>query len=93
MSYNNNIEWEYIRDVKKSISLKREQRINDEGGENSVSLQNLHPHIIRKTIKDKLEGWVAGELLGVQGQVKHLIREAKSPDNLSLLFEGWGAWY
>ena len=49
--------------------------------------------IIRKTLKDKLEGWVRGELLGVQGQVKQLIHEAKSPQNLSLLFEGWGAWY
>jgi phosphatidylinositol kinase/protein kinase (PI-3 family) len=49
--------------------------------------------IIRKTLKDKLEGWVRGELLGVQGQVKQLIHEAKSPQNLSLLYEGWGAWY
>ena len=49
--------------------------------------------IMRKTVKDKLEGWVRGELLSVQGQVKHLIREATSEENLSLLFQGWGAWY
>ena len=49
--------------------------------------------IMRKTVKDKLEGWVRGELLSVQGQVKHLIREATSEENLSLLYQGWGAWY
>ena len=69
---------------------KRAQKRDVAGGD---SVSNVDARIIRKTIKDKLEGWSYGELLSVQGQVKYLIREATSPDNLSQLFQGWGAWY
>jgi len=55
-------------------------------------MSNINARIIRKTIKFKLEGWVRGEFLGVDGQVKRLISEATSPENLSLL-QGWCAWY
>jgi len=79
---------------------KRQQKGDDNEGEESFSniegqdsVSNIDARIIRKTIKDKLEGLVCGELLGVQGQVKQLISEATSPNNLSLLFQGWGAWY
>ena len=69
---------------------KREQKRDTAEGDSG---SNVDARIIRKTIKDKLEGWSRGELLSVQGQVKHLIREATSPENLSQLFQGWGAWY
>ena len=76
----------------KMSDQKREQRRDAaQGGDDGMS--NIDARIIRKTIKDKLEGWVRGELLGVQGQVKQLISEATSPENLSLLFQGWCAWY
>ena len=71
---------------------KREQKRDATGGDDCV-VSNVDARIVRKTIKDKLEGLVRGELLGVQGQVKQLISEATSPENLSLLFQGWCAWY
>eukprot|EP00965_Chrysotila_dentata_P229730 6197352-Pleurochrysis_carterae.AAC.1 len=42
----------------------------------------------------KLEGGVQGrhDRLGVEGQVRHLIEQARDPKNLSQLFPGWGAW-
>ena len=69
---------------------KRKQRSDAVEGDSG---SNIDARIIRKTIKDKLEGLSRGELLSVQGQVKHLIREATSEENLSQLFQGWGAWY
>ena len=72
---------------------KRKEKTHAAGGDDSSVSMNLDALLIRKTIKDKLEGLVRGELLGVQGQVKQLISEAKAPENLSLLFQGWGAWY
>jgi ataxia telangiectasia mutated family protein len=71
---------------------KREQKRDATGGDDCV-VSNVDARIVRKTIKDKLEGLVRGELLGVQGHVKQLISEATSPENLSLLFQGWCAWY
>ena len=72
---------------------KRKEKTHAAGGDDSSVSMNLDALLIRKTVKDKLEGLVRGELLGVQGQVKQLISEAKDPENLSLLFQGWGAWY
>lgn len=77
----------------KMSDQKREEKTHAAGGDDSSVSINLDALLIRKTIKDKLEGLVRGELLGVQGQVKQLISEAKAPENLSLLFQGWGAWY
>lgn len=45
-------------------------------------------------MKNKLLGCedLSGEALGVEGQVELLINEARSPENLCRLFEGWGPW-
>ena len=43
-------------------------------------------------VKEKLEGLENGERMSVQGQVQQLLREAQDPDNLSLLYCGWGPW-
>jgi ataxia telangiectasia mutated family protein len=42
----------------------------------------------------KLDGRVQGgsECLGVEGQVAQLIDQARAPENLSKMFEGWAAW-
>ena len=42
----------------------------------------------------KLAGHVSAghESLGVEGQVRRLIDEATSEENLSRMFEGWAAW-
>ena len=42
----------------------------------------------------KLAGHVSAghESLGVEGQVRRLIDEARSEENLSRMFEGWAAW-
>lgn len=33
-----------------------------------------------------------GQVLSVEGQVKHLIAEAQDPHNLAQLFPGWAPW-
>ena len=43
-------------------------------------------------MKEKLEGLENGERKSVQGQVQQLLREAQDPDNLSILYCGWGPW-
>ena len=43
-------------------------------------------------LQQKLDGFEDGVHLSVQGQVKHLIREAMDPKNLCRLFPGWQAW-
>jgi len=48
--------------------------------------------MVRRVVKEKLEGLDRGEQLGVEGQVKQLIQDATSIDNLSRLFCGWAAW-
>lgn len=42
----------------------------------------------------KLEGREVGrhECLGVEGQVRQLIDQARDPANLSRMFEGWAPW-
>lgn len=42
--------------------------------------------------KQKLRGLESGEPLSVEGQVKLLIAEAVSADNLSRLYPGWAPW-
>lgn len=48
--------------------------------------------LVRRSVQDRLDGWDRGEMLGVEGQVKQLIRDATSVENLSSLFCGWAAW-
>ena len=45
-------------------------------------------------IQDKLAGRVAGtsEALAVEGQVQALLDEARDPENLCRMFDGWAAW-
>ena len=43
-------------------------------------------------VKEKLEGLENGERKSVQGQDQQLLREAQDPDNLSMLYCGWGPW-
>ena len=49
-------------------------------------------------IQDKLAGRLAGvsagtnEALAVEGQVRALLDEARDPENLSRMFDGWAAW-
>jgi len=45
-------------------------------------------------IQDKLGGRVAGhpEALAVEGQVRALLDEARDPENLCKMFDGWAAW-
>jgi ataxia telangiectasia mutated family protein len=44
------------------------------------------------TLKRKLEGIEEGVVLGVEGQINHLIRKAQDPANLSRIFVGWQPW-
>lgn len=43
-------------------------------------------------LRQKLDGEEDGTLLSVKGQVNHLIRKAKDPENLCRLFPGWQPW-
>ena len=44
------------------------------------------------SLKRNLEGIEEGVVLGVEGQINHLIRKAQDPANLSQIFVGWQAW-
>eukprot|EP01084_Bolivina_argentea_P313208 542371_1 len=45
-------------------------------------------------VRQKLQGYEDpnGEAMGVEGQVKLLVNEAQSPENLSCLYPGWAPW-
>lgn len=45
-------------------------------------------------IQHKLEGHAqsSSQLLSVEGQVRALLDEARDPENLSRMFDGWAAW-
>ena len=45
-------------------------------------------------IQDKLAGRVAGhsDALAVEGQVRALLDEARDPENLCRMYDGWAAW-
>ena len=46
-------------------------------------------------IKEKLQGYedsTSGEQQGVKGQVQLLINSARDPNNLCIIFPGWGPW-
>ncbi|WOL02921.1 serine/threonine-protein kinase ATM [Canna indica] len=43
-------------------------------------------------IKEKLDGYEAGEIRSVQGQVQQLIQDAIDIDRLCHMFPGWAAW-
>jgi len=44
-------------------------------------------------VKQKLQGYEdATDVLSVEGQVTHLVADATDPDNLAVLFPGWGPW-
>ena len=45
-------------------------------------------------VKQKLQGYGAAchDVLSVEGQVKHLIADARDPENLCVLFPGWAPW-
>eukprot|EP00472_Partenskyella_glossopodia_P011822 CAMPEP_0197537620 /NCGR_PEP_ID=MMETSP1318-20131121/57423_1 /TAXON_ID=552666 /ORGANISM="Partenskyella glossopodia, Strain RCC365" /LENGTH=353 /DNA_ID=CAMNT_0043095827 /DNA_START=274 /DNA_END=1335 /DNA_ORIENTATION=- len=44
------------------------------------------------SVKQKLQGIEFGRTLGVEGQIKTLINEARDPNNLHKMFVGWAAW-
>lgn len=48
--------------------------------------------LVLHRLRQKLDGIEEGAALGVEGQVDHLIREARSADRLSQLFAGWQPW-
>ncbi|KAJ8476072.1 hypothetical protein OPV22_019799 [Ensete ventricosum] len=43
-------------------------------------------------VKEKLDGYEAGEIRSVQGQVQQLIQDAIDIDRLCHMFPGWAAW-
>ncbi|URE12214.1 FATC domain [Musa troglodytarum] len=43
-------------------------------------------------VKEKLDGYEAGEIRSVQGQVQQLIQDAIDMDRLCHMFPGWAAW-
>jgi len=44
-------------------------------------------------IQQKLEGHVAGgDTLSVEGQVRRLLDEARDPEHLAYMYEGWAPW-
>jgi len=54
--------------------------------------QAIDAKMVRKQVKDKLEGRHRSEHLGVEGQVKQLILDARSEEHLSQIFRGWMPW-
>jgi len=48
--------------------------------------------MVRKQVKDKLEGRHKSEHLGVEGQVKQLILDARSEEHLAAIYHGWSPW-
>lgn len=61
---------------------------DEETAENS----NNQAQRVLGSLKRKLEGIEEGVVLGVEGQINHLIRKAQDPANLSRIFVGWQAW-
>ncbi|KAJ1470172.1 phosphatidylinositol 3 and 4-kinase-domain-containing protein, partial [Baffinella frigidus] len=57
-----------------------------------VEVQSADGRLVRRAFQDKLKGWDRGEMLGVEGQVKQLIRDATDHQNLARIFNGWAAW-
>ena len=57
-------------------------------------MQNREAERALLRIQDKLSGRVAGhnEALSVEGQVRALLDEARDPENLCRMFDGWAAW-
>lgn len=43
-------------------------------------------------VKQKLDGYEAGDMRSIQGQVQQLVQDAQDLDNLCQMFPGWGAW-
>ncbi|EKX38308.1 hypothetical protein GUITHDRAFT_42827, partial [Guillardia theta CCMP2712] len=64
-------------------------KVNDNNGAEKMA---LFATLVRGSIKGKLEGAYGGEVLGIETQIRRLIREATDPENLCQLFHGWSAW-
>ncbi|KAK3274702.1 hypothetical protein CYMTET_17129 [Cymbomonas tetramitiformis] len=63
------------------------------GGTNAdTGRTNVDAERVLLRVQQKLAGYVEGEILGVQGQVQHLMREAMDHDKLCRMFVGWAAW-
>ena len=63
-------------------------------GPQRVGVVNLEAERALMRVQLKLEGRVHGcsECLGIEGQVQHLIVQARDPERLSRMFEGWASW-
>jgi ataxia telangiectasia mutated family protein len=53
---------------------------------------NRDAHRALMRIKQKLQGFENGEVLGVEGHVAMLINEARDPNKLAKLYVGWSPW-
>ena len=64
----------------------------DGGGTSTQHNREAERALLR--IQDKLAGRMAGthEALAVEGQVRALLDEARAPENLCRMFDGWAAW-
>lgn len=58
-----------------------------------ISNTNVTAERALTRIKQKLQGTENGGVSSVEGQVQHLIQEARDPVNLSRLFNGWQAFF
>ena len=55
--------------------------------------KNKHAERAIGRIKQKLNGYHDGNLMGIEGHVKNLIMEATDVENLALIFPGWGPYF
>lgn len=89
-----------------SVNRSKVQRLQDDEERETLydpddgrsASSNSSPQVTTKTInkiKEKLQGYedsTSGEQQGIEGQVQLLINSARDPNNLCMLFHGWGPW-
>lgn len=59
----------------------------------SASETNVTAERALTRIKQKLQGTENGGVSSIEGQVEHLIQEARDPLNLSRLYNGWQPYF
>ena len=79
---------------------RKRQRDDDDAGARGASGRaspapdNQAAERVLFKVKQKLAGYAdaSHDALSVEGQVRHLIADARDPDNLCRLFPGWAPW-
>eukprot|EP01129_Flabellula_baltica_P013124 TRINITY_DN6046_c0_g1_i1.p1 TRINITY_DN6046_c0_g1~~TRINITY_DN6046_c0_g1_i1.p1 ORF type:complete len:2494 (-),score=424.74 TRINITY_DN6046_c0_g1_i1:14-7495(-) len=81
-----------IQNVDNSETVVNRSEDSEEQENSGKIMKNAYAMSILSNVNERLEGKVNSVKYPIQEQVKLIISEAASPDNLCQLYEGWSSW-